>query len=130
LKSVFFLMSRRFANHLEMPAAIPKLLWWCNRNNQSRTAAQKAEILIPDNPEQHFRSLRLERRETTWKWSPGYRSAADAPNTHKDIKPQDSLNPFWCQMSFAREFLNRQKRVMIENAYEMMDELQGNKVRK
>ncbi len=82
------------------------------------------------NPEQHFRSLRLERRETTWKWSPGYRSAADALNTHKDIKPQDSLNPFWCQMSFAREFLNRQKRVMIENAYEMMDGLQGNKVRK
>jgi hypothetical protein len=33
-------------------------------------------------------------------------------------------------MSFAREFLNRQKRVMIENAYEMMDGLQGNKVRK
>lgn len=95
-----------------------------------RTAAQKAEILIPNNPEQHFRSLRLERRETTWKWSPGYRSAADAPNTHKDIKPQDSLNPSWCQMSFVREFLYRQKRVMIEDAYEVMDGLQGNEVRK
>lgn len=95
-----------------------------------RTAAQKAEILIPNNPEQHFRSLRLGRRETIWKSSPGYRSAADAPNTHKDIQPQDSLNPFWCQTSFAREFLNRQKRVMIKDAYEMMDGLQGNKVRK
>jgi hypothetical protein len=33
-------------------------------------------------------------------------------------------------MSFVREFLNRQKRVMIEDAYEVMDGLQGNKVRK
>jgi hypothetical protein len=33
-------------------------------------------------------------------------------------------------MSFVREFLYRQKRVMIEDAYEVMDGLQGNEVRK
>jgi hypothetical protein len=57
-------MSRRFANHLECLLQSASFYGDATATKfhlvpKPRTAAQKAEILIPNNPEQHFRSLRL-----------------------------------------------------------------------